>query len=340
MDLVLTLRWKDRRVIKLVTEGKSVVFAAESAKKLMWLPDISITNREFSHMEIISSTVSVQKKGRVTQTERMLVSLKDNFDVSAFPFDQQILHIRLGSSKLMLEDLLLKPMHGKELTGVDDGLFLGVSDFRLKNVTIYTYEDHDGSLRKSRGGVEIVIKRDSYPLVERIMIPELLLLSINWSAFFFPLLKQFIMPRFAACLLSFLMLITLSLRTNRMLPEDRSGFVWLEIFEECVETLMFFTICLHICVESIYHQWNCVELASRMTHELKFVFVAQALAVFIYTGMDRSGKNLAEMAVQVRVVLFGSAFAYIGYSFYRVYDKNNLGFFFGTQTEQSSEFED
>jgi len=333
----LTLRWTDPRTRKLVPdESKSVALPTDSAKRLMWLPDVTITNRDFGGLEVLSTSVTVKSDGSVTQTDRMLVVLKNYFDVSAFPFDTQSLHVRLGSSTLMLEDLKLEAMHGPELTGVAHDLFTENSDFRLGSVSVRTFEEHDGSLRKSRGELNVVVTRDSYPLIERVMIPELLLLAINYAAFFFPLLKQFIMPRFSACLLSFLMLITLSQRTGHMLPEDRSGFVWIEIFEECVESLMFLTVCLHILVEVIYHQWACVELASQMTHELKVLVLVQAAVVFGGVCSNRSGHDLSHMAITVRVLLFGSTAMYVAWGLKRAKDKKGGSWhenFFSPQLE-------
>jgi hypothetical protein len=324
MDLVLTLRWNDARIKRLVPKDKkSVVLATASAEKQMWLPDVFITNRGLGGVEVLSASVALRQDGRVTQTERMLVVLENRFDVSAFPFDVQTLQIRVGSATLMADELQLEALHGgdvKELTGVVDDLFDHASDFKLESVSLRTFEDRDGSLTKSRGELAIVVDRNSYPLIERLMIPELLLLAINWSAFFFPLLKQFIMPRISACLLSFLMLLTLSLRTSRLLPQERSGFVWIEIFEECVETLMFFTICLHILIEAIYHQWSCVQLASRMAHELKLLFLVQCAIVFGFTALYTSGEHLADMAITIRFLLFGSSFAYIIWGLKRAHD--------------------
>jgi hypothetical protein len=304
-------------------DKKSVVLATASAEKQMWLPDVFITNRECRGIEVLSASVALRQDGRVTQTERMLVVIKNRFDVRAFPFDVQTLQVRVGSATLMADELQLEALHGgdvKELTGEVDNLFDHANDFKLESVSLRTFEDRDGSLTKSRGELTIVVDRNSYPLIERLIIPEFLLLAINWSAFFFPLLKQFIMPRISACLLSFLMLLTLSLRTSLLLPEDRSGFVWIEIFEECVETLMFLTICLHILIEAIYHQWSCVELASRMAHEMKLLVLVQATIVFAYTATNTTGDKLAEMAITVRVLLFGSSSAYIIWGFKRAHD--------------------
>merc|ERR1719498_184591 len=83
---------------------------------------------------------------------------------------------------------------------------------------------------------------------------------------------------------------------------------------------MFLTVCLHILVEVIYHQWNCVELASRMTHELKILFLAQASTVFLYTCYLHDGAHLARMAVTVRLILFSTSLLYIFWGLKRAND--------------------
>ena len=68
--------------------------ATEDARNVMWLPDVSVTNRKFKELEVISSSVKVWSDGRATkamsrlpkhgfQVQRVLVTMTNDFDLKA-----------------------------------------------------------------------------------------------------------------------------------------------------------------------------------------------------------------------------------------------------------------
>eukprot|EP00435_Cladocopium_sp_Y103_P050556 s138_g15.t1 len=86
--------------------------------KIIWLPDIGVTNRDFKNLEVISSSVKVWKDGRATKVERVLATMTSDFDTKAYPFDQQKLKVILASEKLMADELVLNPHTDQKVTGV------------------------------------------------------------------------------------------------------------------------------------------------------------------------------------------------------------------------------
>lgn len=166
------------------------------------------------------------------------------------------------------------------------------------------------------------ITRDSRPILATAIVPEILLLSISWSVFFFPMLPPFVMPRVATSLISLLSAMTLAVRTSTLLPPKRSSYVWIEFFQESCQILMFFTVCLNILVEVIYHEWKFTELAQKMTDELKCAYVGMMSIVFImatwgYLRRDEAD-SLSLVVMMTRAWLFLSLFCYLAYGMVRV----------------------
>merc|ERR1719507_2354161 len=90
VDIVLTLSWTDPRVAKLVPENATdMTICPAQARKTLWLPDIVVANRAIKGKERISTAIQIHKDGTVLKTERLLLRVKQHFDVTAFPFDHQ-----------------------------------------------------------------------------------------------------------------------------------------------------------------------------------------------------------------------------------------------------------
>lgn len=322
VDLVLTIRWLDQRVRKILPEGqKSLSLPTKRAKNHIWLPDVIVTNRALKGFDVISSIVTISDSGVVTKTERIIVSILAAFDVSAFPFDTQVLRLRVASSSYMTDELQLSVLENADLSGLDADIF-NISGFRFNSVKAGSFVETDASLQKSRGFLDVSITRDHRSVFGSVMVPEILLLFISWSVFFFPMLPPFVMPRVATSLISLLSSMTLAVRTSGLLPPKRSGFVWIEFFQESCQTLMLCTVCLNIWVEVIYHEWKFTELASKMTDELKYIYACLIFLVgaLCFWGYLRSGEpdGLAPVVLTTRSLLFVSLVCYLAWGSKRV----------------------
>jgi hypothetical protein len=267
--------------------------------------------------EVISSAVTLSKTGTVMKTERVLAVLKLSFDVRAFPFDSQVLHVHIGSATFMREDLHLSEIKQAKFSGVLDGVF-SHSGFVLDSVKTGILNETDGSLKKSWGSLNIYVTRDWLPIVGAVLAPEFMLLTVSWVVFFFPMLPTFVMPRVSTSLISLLALMTFAVRTSQLLPPNAHD-VWLAYFEEICRTLMFFTVCLNIFVEAIYHQYQLVSLATSMNDELKWVFGALQVIAFSLCLWSYDGHQLKRQALITRVLLYFSFALYVTYGAYRVH---------------------
>lgn len=281
-DMVLTLRWTDHRAAAFVPPGsKTVHLSGPDAAKQIWTPAITISNRDIGGLEVISSAATIGTGGEVETVERLLTTVKNDFDTRYFPFDTHNFSIHLASSALMTDSLVLSPIEQvpdwiqadadePQLSGVEPQSFAG-SDFSLVNSRVGVFREVDGALIKSRGELVIRAKRNTEAYVENIFFPAFLLLGMSWTIFFFPNLPSFTMPRVSVSALSFLALVTLSRRIDDAMP-TRSALCWIDVFVECTESLMFGAICLNITEVYIYNTLNGHKLGCRLGHELMFLY--------------------------------------------------------------------
>jgi len=316
-DAVLTFRWADPRNAQLVPAGlQSVTLPPHVARKKIWLPDVGISNRALKGIDVISTAFIIEKSGLVTKVERVLGVIKNKFFVRAFPFDKQVLKLRVASSTLMLDELQLVPLNGSHYFGVNEGVFAG-SDFIFQKTNQTEVQEEDGTLRKSRGELSIYVDRMSDTYVGALLMPEALIMIISYSAFWFPLTAPFAMPRVATALIAFLSLMTLSLRTNAMLPV-RGGLSWMDLFESNAQSLMFCSAVLNILALSGHHSFEAHDTARLINHELKVAFPVLAAITFavIFNRTDGSGLEWMATITQFVHVLFAAV--YVPFCLYRL----------------------
>jgi hypothetical protein len=321
-DTVLTFRWTDPRTKLLVPQGhQSITLAPRSAKKKMWLPDVGISNRALNGIDVISTAYTVEKTGVITKVERVLAVLKNKFEVRAFPFDHQSLKLRVASATLMSDELKMEPLT-EQTSGVKEGTFSG-TDFRLTGDAQSVFEEEDATLYKSRGELTVDIDRIYKPYVTGLLLPEFLVIIISYSAFWFPLIAPFAMPRVATALIAFLTLMTLSLRTNAMFPV-RGGLCWIDLFESNAQMLMFFTTVLNIVALSGHHSFEAIDTARTINNELKIAFPVLAAITFGICFYKTDGSNLESQAYLTTFILGAFSLVYMLWSFRRLAKEHHV----------------
>lgn len=296
-DVILLMRWQDQRTAALVPEGvETFTLASESAASKIWMPKITITNRIIKGAEVISSATSITTNGQVEKIERMVVICKNKFDLSAFPFDTQHLVLTIASTTMMSDELELTPVQDKMLSGVKKGLFDSY-DVVLDKVMAESNDQVDGALKKSRGELCITVHRDWQLWMQKKLIPELFLVAISWSVFYFPLQPPFAMPRCATSLIAFLSMMTVSSSNN-----GGGGERWLDVFEEACTIMLFLTVLLNIFVEAVNYAVTA-SVAIRIDHELKLVLPAQSFVnysiLFVFHQYDVTWLSLISRIISV-----------------------------------------
>lgn len=287
-DLVITISWNDPAATQAIPEGQDETrLATEEARKIIWLPDIGVTNRDFKNLEVISSSVKVWKDGRATKVERVLATMTSDFDTKAYPFDQQKLKVILASEKLMADELVLNPHTDQKVTGVKDDVLLGSGFTGVEgakpNYTIDNFEESDGPLVKSRGVLEIKIRRNSASAGRQILTPAFIILGVAYSIFFFPMVAAFVMPRVAASIISLLGMLTFM--TKNKMPDS-----WTDVFLEAM-CLQVACICLlSLTMEISFHTFKNEEFAKQLSFQYRCSFPVVSLVIYVILISCTSGE--------------------------------------------------
>lgn len=326
-DVVVTLQWKDYRAIAVVPEGHDGISLSDrNARKKIWVPDVIITNHRQGSLDPISTTYSVSADGTVTKVQRVQATLMTVYDTMYFPFDHQDLLMQVGSKTHMLEELRFRPLLDDTFTGVAAGTFDN-SDFTFTNFTTDVVEEVDGPLRKSRGRLIILVDRRSEPYWQSLLLPELLILLISWSNFWYPLTAPFAMPRVATALVSFLSLVMLELRTAKMVPL-RGDLSWIGLFEMNCQSLMFMNVCLNIFILVVYHRFKQESRAKMIQLEVHSIFPCLALILFSICAFTSSKKAslgvLGGMSNSFLMVFFIGFICYEAWMLKQAIDKGKV----------------
>jgi len=182
VDMVMSVRWKDERVIKMIPKGlDKVSMAWSAAEELIWMPGIVVSNRDIEKYEIVSSSVTMYRTGEVVRVERANTRVMKKFDLAAYPFDTQDLAINIASSKYMLDEVVLVP--DEKSSGVYENIW-GLYNF--KKWRTESYEAFDGELVKSRGALVVTVERSLEKYSQDHLLPASIVLMISWAVFYFP----------------------------------------------------------------------------------------------------------------------------------------------------------
>lgn len=309
VDIVMSLKWIDPRVIKWVPEGlERVVLSDSQAINKIWIPDIVVTNHELGGLQVISTSVEVYKSGVVSKVERAQVRASNLFDLESYPFDEQDLDIKIASAKYMSADLVLSPMSNKDSSGINDDIFGGSYD--IKSFQTSVDEEEDGDLVKSRGilSVKVVRKLDKY--TQDHLVPTGILLMVSWAVFYFPFAGPFITPRLVLSVMTLLTFTNLMVKSASLLP-GAAPFNWNDLFNQLVQCLMFVTIVVNIGSEICFHQFKVETLSRKVNHEAKVllpVLSTFCIALILTSGGYRlmSLRTCAALTQLIVVVCLGS----------------------------------
>eukprot|EP00439_Symbiodinium_sp_Y106_P076145 s1009_g15.t1 len=300
-DIVLTVSWNDPEVSQVLPVGKEDTrYSTDDARKLIWLPDIGVTNRDFKNVEVISSSVKIWSSGWATKVERMLVTMTNDFDTSAYPFDRQSLQVIVASEKLMADELVLKPHTDTTLIGVKDDVLTGTgfggTEGAKPKYSISSFKESDALLVKSRGLFEIQIARGFGGAGRQIFGPTLTLLAVSYSVFFFPLVPALTMPRVASSVIS--LLGEMTLLTKARVPDS-----WTDVYMEMVCLLIGSVSVLSLSMEICFHTYKHEELAKKLNHVYKILYPVVFLILFMLLLCFSSGAFNDLCAFLVRMIV-------------------------------------
>mmetsp|Transcript_33261 Transcript_33261/g.72593 ORF Transcript_33261/g.72593 Transcript_33261/m.72593 type:complete len:409 (-) Transcript_33261:132-1358(-) len=324
VDMVQTSQWSDPRVISLVPPNSmNITLPTERAVELMWLPDIVVTNRAIKGSEVISSAVFADRNGIVSRVERRMATMKALFKVGSFPFDVQQLLIKVASSTYMANEVLLVPFEDTAFFGMREGCFKG-KDFRLVNVSLSSFTEQDASLLKSRGVLNITIRRDSIKYIQTICVPSMLVLVLSWTVVYLPFVGHFTVPRVTTALVTTLCALNLQIKSASVVPSrSKAGICWIDLFQESCVVLNFMGLFCNTLVESAIYTFDKPHLAKNMNSELKYLLPCISVTIMIFLFLRTDPSELHSSKVICRTFLFLMLTGYSLWSIIRMYSKED-----------------
>jgi len=318
IDVVMTLKWTDMRVVTLIPEGlEEMVLSKMGSEKSVWLPIVAITNRDIKKFDLISTAVSINRKGEVVKVERATAVCKNKYKLNHYPYDEQDLVVKIASTKYMIDEVVLEP--SKEGVGAAKNLLKGYSYDFLK-VGATSFKDVDGALKKSRGMLTISVKRNAGEYFQSHLIPASLLIVISCGIHFFPFVAPFITPRVALSVLAMLAFTNVMLSSCKMLPSG-APFNWNDLINQTVLMIMFTNIVMNIFAESVYHQMKVDDLGKSMNNELKILIPLVSfgsLGLLCAAAGPGGFMSLQTSSYVAKLIIIGTMFMYICLCFARL----------------------
>lgn len=319
IDIVLSTKWEDMRVASLVPDNvEKLTMAWSQALAQVWMPAINVSNRAIENYEIISSSVTLFKTGEVLRVERAHAKIMQKYKLLEYPFDTQTLKVMLASSKYMLDEVVLVPGP----CGLEERVW---GQYDMKGWKTYVYEDRDHELKKSRGVLEITLKRNLGKYFDDHLVPSGIILMISWAVWFFPYTGPFTTPRLVLSILALLQFTNLMIKSNSALPGS-APFNWNDLFNQKMQTLIFLTVSLNIGTEIISHSFEETRLARRMNHEAKGIIPSMSvLTIGCILGSATLGWMTVDQATKVsHFIVVAFLVVYVWYVYYKVYLHRNL----------------
>lgn len=304
IDVVLALKWTDKRTISKIPKGaKNVTLSQGEAESSIWMPQISITDRQVHKLDVISTAVVLQKTGEVLKIQRVVSTVLDDYQDKEFPFDEQSVVVKIASTQYMLDELVLTPDNSPEWSGVQASVVDG-SGFELSSWKLFSYKDLDGLLQKSRGVLDIKMQRTIGGYINTHMIPAIFTIALACTVFYMPFIAAFVTPRLTVSIVS--LLIFTNMQGKGPLPEGHAN-TWSDILDQNITIIMAIAGCFNVYTEILFHSTNVPEVASKVCNELKIILpVVNALVitiVFIF-GSLHGGQMALDIVLKVAIFAF------------------------------------
>lgn len=268
IDSVVTLHWTDSRAVSLVPDGQDeLTLSLDVAQRRIWMPQVEIANTIAEKFELIFASVSIGKDGKVTQVQRSLAVVKNKFPLDNYPFDEQTLRFSISSTKYMSSEVKLEPSEDATISGLRKSFFDG-EPYIKKDFKVHAFDDVDGTMKKSRGNMDIIVERKLDSFRQNFLYPSILYLAIGCLVFWLPFSHVFVTPRIALSVLVILA-YTSSVSTARSELPAGSPYNWLDLIRFTVLLHMFVVLFVNLFTEMTYHSFGCTVTAAHMNFEMK-----------------------------------------------------------------------
>ncbi|UCC16890.1 MAG: hypothetical protein JSU58_11135 [Dehalococcoidales bacterium] len=229
IDAYLRLKWNDRSAYSAI--GKEIphgsTYHSDSTSKAMevlenigWFYIVEIANQVGERNTLLAS-LSITPEGEIEYMERLQVTLRSEYELNRYPFDSQVLRIRIESfaydaSKLIFEDdaiVFYRTLDSKESRLILEEWELPGNIWSEADVSHSQLMDTDWPYIEAH----IEIQRKFGYHVWKIFLPMLLIISISWSVFWIG--KENVSSRLSLSLISLLTVISFNFFVSTNLPK-------------------------------------------------------------------------------------------------------------------------
>eukprot|EP00941_MAST-03F_sp_MAST-3F-sp1_P003394 g3394.t1 len=176
-DVFITATWTDPRLVDVAYTG---FVAEEETGYPLWVPDLEV--RDSSKSEILTSALWKGKKGFLRLTQKMSVAITLSLELWAYPFDRQIIDVKVADFRYGAADVVLM---GYDPPGT----------LKMRANSGWTVLDWEVRSRKGpsiiAGGSEdsfatghLIISREASSGLIGIILPLLVIVAFSFSALF------------------------------------------------------------------------------------------------------------------------------------------------------------
>jgi len=183
-DIYLDFTWRDPR-LAFAPQGKDnrksyTENAAEDKLKEIWWPDIEFVNT--SQPQITNRSLVIHSDGTVDYTLGLSSQFRSNLDLRRFPFDTQILDIKIQSFLWQNNILRFVPDRNKCGFSMEDTF----DDLKVKGVITSAHSVHlsDYNEDYSEFGAFITAQRNWMFYIWRVFFPAVLIMAISCTVYF------------------------------------------------------------------------------------------------------------------------------------------------------------
>jgi hypothetical protein len=176
-DAFLRLQWNDPRLAA-GTEGTSLANCKPRIDDV-WNPRVQIVNRRQLSKQV-EDVVEVDPEGTVTYRQRFYGEFSSKLDLADFPFDKQVLWMRVGSLYSPEEVLYV---NDENLTGRVDTF--SIPDWFVGPVAARVSSQYFSPQERSLARIDFSFEstRDSGFYVWRVIVPLALIVFMSWTVF-------------------------------------------------------------------------------------------------------------------------------------------------------------
>ena len=177
-DLLVSVSWRDPRLVDPNLVGSDA--RRRVLRSSIWTPEPVLLNQR-SDESLLSDEVVVDPDGNVLSQRRLYQELASPFDLRDFPFDSQVLPLRVVSARYTQEEVAL--VADPTLTGGSDRFSVAGWALELDEVRTTVFVPIEGFRELTEIQFPILADREVGYYMWSMAVPLVLIVLMAWSVF-------------------------------------------------------------------------------------------------------------------------------------------------------------